>query len=244
MNRRLCDRAVVAVVALSGLVSSGACAIADNRDGIGRLCTTDAACPLDHFCLLDQPAGDVDVAEGRCAPVVDYGESCPQPSWPVKSGGTLEGNQDIKAEADLLRFVDVTSVVGQMRILDDAGASVELGDLCGLAGLQRVTGALMITETDAPSLDGLQALAAVGGGILVVDNVNLVDVSALANLQFAPPPEGRNFPVLFARNTNLEVDAVNDLANALEPAGIRVFECGNKGAGPCNLDLPSLLGER
>ena len=216
---------------LAGACWIAGCAIADNRDGIGRSCTSDAACPLDHFCLLDGPvdAGD-DAGGGRCAPVLDYG-GCDAPTWPVKGGPTLEGDQTVAGTADLVRFDGATAVDGDLFIRREGlPRLVALGDLCGFAGLQRVGGTFVMRTTDATSLDGLQALSSVGGGIVIVDNADLVDVSALANLQFAPPPDDRDAAVLFARNVRLEPASVAALAAVLEPMGIKIFECGNAGA--------------
>ncbi|MBM4279361.1 MAG: hypothetical protein FJ137_00900 [Deltaproteobacteria bacterium] len=230
-------------LAIVVVVVGGGCPITDNRDGIGRLCSTAAACPIDHFCLLDGEADDDGVVVGRCAPVIDYGE-CPAPSWPVKAGRTFDGSLDIKAEADLQQLADVTTVGGRLRLFDDEGASLALGDLCRLSGLQRVEDTLIVSETDVTTLDGLQSLSMVAGGIAIVDNPNLVDVLGLASLQFALVPPGRNFAVLLARNGNLSIDAVNELEAALAPAGIRVFGCGNDRGSPCTVDLTDLLGQR
>ncbi len=223
------------------------CAISDARDGIGRWCSTDAACPIDYFCQLEGAVEDeVDVAEGRCAPVLDYGSTCPQPSWPIRAGKTLEGDQEITRSDDLVRFDGVTAVAGDLELRDAEARLLALGDLCGIAGLQRVSGQLRISETDVESLDGLQAVASVVAGLVVVDNASLVDVMALANLQFAPPPlDVGNASVLFARNANLPPDAVAALAAALEPAGIDVFECQNRGAAtPCPAAVTAYVDRR
>jgi hypothetical protein len=219
-------------VGAAALALSVGCPIVDNRDGIGRLCKVDDACPIDHFCAFDGPVdADDEEVRGVCAPVLDYG-GCDAPAWPVKDGKKLEGNQRITAVEDLIRFDGVTAVIGDLRIERDGPVGLlELGDLCGLAGLQRVTGAVVLRKTDVDTLDGLQALSNVGGGVAIVDNPQLQDAMALANLQVAPPPaQVGDASVAFVGNAALRDPAVEELRAALDAADIKVAGCENGGS--------------
>jgi hypothetical protein len=79
--------------------------------------------------------------------------------------------------------------------------------------------------------------------VAIVDNARLVDVRGLANLQFAPPPDGLAFGVFLGSNRQLEPAAVEELRAALEPAGVRVVGCGNKGERDCDGTFAPVLAE-
>jgi hypothetical protein len=228
---RSAAHAARALLATAVVVVVGAgCPIADNRDGIGRACATDDACPLDHFCALDGPVDVADApAKGRCAPVVDYG-ACQAPTWPVKDGKTLEGDQLLTDPEGVVALDDVTVIDGAL-----LARSNKFEDVCLFAGVQRVAGRVTIRNTDAETLDGLQALSVVEGGVLIGLNDQLTDVSALANLQFVPPFSGSDVGVVFIDNSALSDDAIASLRTALEPAGIKVTSCTLAAVAGCPL---------
>lgn len=210
------------------VVACAGCPIDGVRDGIGAACTVDGdVCPFDHTCLPDDPD---DPSTGLCAPILDYG-SCPAPAYAQKPSKTEDKDVVVDALADVDKLKDVAHIEGGLKLeFPGAGGLLELGDLCGFAGLQRVDGAAQITETDATSLDGLQGLAFVGGGVLVNSNGELTDVMGLQNLVVATPPRGRDFGVALSNNRNLDEDAIQELREALRASAptVKLFTCGNK----------------
>jgi hypothetical protein len=220
------------------------CPIVDARDAIGKACTLDGPCAADHFCLLDAPAVD-GAGSGVCAPVRNYG-GCPSPTWPVRVEGALTGDRVVNDAAGLQALDGVRRVQGALRLqpAEVLGAAV-VGDLCPLAGLQRVDDGLNVRNTDVTTLDGLQALAFAGAGVTIVDNASLVDVAGLLDLQHSVLPEGGNVGVLIAANRQLDPAKVEELRAALEPAGVVVAGCGNRGELDCDgVFAPILTGAR
>jgi hypothetical protein len=170
-------------------------------------------------------------------PVLDYG-ACPSPSWPVRIERAVDESRLITDLGALLDLDGVRRVQGSLTARPPALASLALGNLCPLAGLQHVDDLVTLRNLDVTNLDGLQSLAFVGGGVAVVDNPALTDIAALGNLQVAPPPDdvGRalEFSVFVANNPALPPEAVDALAVALRPAGISVFGCGNQQEPDCD----------
>jgi hypothetical protein len=212
------------------------CPIDGTRDGIGAQCSVDGdTCPFDHTCLpddVDDPAG------GRCAPILDYG-TCDAPAYAQKLGKTLDESLTVDDDADLGRLEDVISMTGELRFeAEGPGGLLELGDLCGTRGLQRVDGELLISELDVVTLDGLQGLAIANGGVLVHANGSLVDVLALQNLVVAPPFQDRDVGLIIANNRALDEPAIQDLKDALAESapGVKLFACGNKNS-PATLQV-------
>lgn len=219
---------VVVVAALVVVAGVAGCPIDAVRDGIGAPCTVDGAvCPFDHTCIPD----DVDdPSSGLCAPILDYG-SCPAPAYAQKAQKKEDKDVVVDSASDLPKLEDVATITGRLELeFPGAGGLLEIGDLCGFEGLQHVGGAVLITETDVKTLDGLQNLSFVGNGVLVHANGELVDVLGLRNLVVAVPPEGRDFGIGLANNRKLDEDAIQALRDALADSApdVKVFNCGNK----------------
>ncbi len=233
-----------AVVVAGVVVVGTACPIDGLRDGIGAPCTVDGdVCPLDHTCLPDDSASPGD---GRCAPILDYG-TCEAPTYAQKAGKVLDDDLTVDDDADLGKLEGVSDVTGELRFeAAGPGGLLALGDLCGLRGLQRVEGELLVSELDVTTLDGLQGLANASGGVVVHANGSLVDVLALQNLVVAAPLSGRDFGVIIANNRALDEPAIQALKDALELSTptLKLFSCGNKNS-PSELqtcpDLNDLL---
>ena len=228
---------VVVVVVVTLL---GGCPIDALRDGIGAPCSVDGAvCPLDHTCLPDDLS---EPADGLCAPILDYG-SCEQPAYAQKDGEFLDEGLTVDDGADLGKLEGVISVAGDLRFeAPGPGGLLQLGDLCGVRGLQRVEGKLLVTELDTASLDGLQGLAIVNGGVLVHANGSLEDVIGLQNLVVANALPGRDFGVAFANNRALDEPAIQALKDALAVAAptVKIFACGNKNSPVALQTCPDL----
>jgi hypothetical protein len=210
---------------LAMVVASTSCAIDDRRDGIGAPCVVDGdACPTDHVCLVDD--GET---EGLCAPILDYG-SCDPPSYPQAVGKVRDETLDVDAVEDFEKLRDVVRVEGDLFLDGSAGTVLRLGDLCRVAGVQQVTGSLVVAQTDITTLDGLQGLGAVGAGVGIAANPNLTDLQGLINLMGVKPPDaGQAFSVVIADNAALPADAIRALRESLSPRpDIQVFACGNR----------------
>jgi hypothetical protein len=221
-----------------------ACPIDDVRDGIGLPCSiAGKACPFDYTCVPDdKDAPD----EGVCAPIADYGQECPPPTYPVRDQKVLDDDVVIDDSADFLRTKDVATVHGGLEVRSPgAGGVFLLGDdaLCPLAGLQHTDGALIVGETNAPTLDGLQNFAYAGGGIVVHSNPNLTDVRGLQNVVLAEEPDGQNIALI--NNAALDADAIAELREALAETSptLQIRDCGNRDSSErdCGTLLNSLL---
>lgn len=213
------------------LVVGGAvagCPIGQNRDGIGQPCEVSGdACPLDHTCFPDD-VSDPDV--GVCAPILDYG-SCDKPAYPQRNPKSDDDGVLVDAASDLAKVEDLATITGGDLELNAPGAELlELGDLCKLAGVQHVDGAVIVTRTDVKSLDGLQSLGFASGGVLINQNGQLEDVIGLQNLVFAKPLENNDAAILFSNNSSLTIAAIQELKDALAATapGLKVLECNNK----------------
>ena len=225
MNRShlflLWSAVVIAATTLTG------CPIDALRDGIGAPCSINAdPCPTDHVCHVDDGATD-----GLCAPILDYG-SCDPPSYPQAIGKVRDKTLDVDSVDDLSKLRDVVRVEGDL-FLDGAVATVlPLGDLCAVAGVQQVTGSLVVAQTNLTTLDGLQGMGAVGAGVGIAANPNLVDLQGLINLMGVRPPEaGQAFSIVIADNLTLPAEAIRALREAMSVRpGIQIFACGNRAA--------------
>jgi hypothetical protein len=116
-----------------------------------------------------------------------------------------------------------------------------LGTLCELAALQRVRGALVVAGTDLVRLDGLQALSSVGGGVHLVDDARLTDLSALvARLAVVGESDGRvagrHDELIVARNPSLRAEEIARLVEALRARAqdVDLLACGNADDEPCS----------
>lgn len=235
----LVSRVVGVGVVVAGAVSGAGCPIDGVRDGIGRPCDVDGpVCPLDHTCVPDDAA---DPGAGLCAPILDYG-SCPDPSYPQKPTKTEAEAVVVDDAADLGKLEDVATLDAGLKIAASGfGELLAIGDLCAISGVQHVGGALVVTGTDLTTLDGLQGLSFVGGGILINANGDLVDVLGLQNLIVANPPDGRDFGVALSNNRSLDEPAIDALRDALRESapGVKIFSCGNKNTPVAFADCPS-----
>lgn len=221
-------------VVIAGATLTG-CPIDALRDGIGAPCSIDAdPCPTDHVCHVDDGATD-----GLCAPILDYG-SCDPPSYPQAIGKVRDETLDIDAVDDVSKLRDVVRVEGDLFLDGAAGTVLRLGDLCAVAGVQQVTGSLVVAQTNITTLDGLQGMGAVGAGVGIAANPNLVDLQGLINLMGVRPPEaGQAFSIVIADNLTLPAEAIRALRAALsDRPAIQIFACGNRAAtGENNLAL-------
>jgi len=201
----------------------GACGIDEVRDGIGAPCVPDGPpCPRDHVCLADDGA-----SAGLCAPILTYG-ACLAPNYPQVAPETLAESIDVAEPGDLTDLDGITRVEGDAFIDGQVGQTLAVADLCGLRGLQQVTGSLLIAQTDITTLDGLQGLSFVGAGIGVAANRNLVDLSGLVNLMRAGTAPDRDFTIVIADNTTLPPEPIAALREALSGRPSIVLKvCGN-----------------
>lgn len=217
------------LVVVAALLGVGGCPLTGPRDGIGQLCFVDEEpCALDHICLAE-PDGALD---GLCAPIVDYGRSCDVPSYPQRPGETRTEGLEVD-DPDAMGFLtDVVRVEGDL-VLDGpfTGPPLAIDSLCDISGLQQVTGTLLIAQTNLSSLDGLQSLSYVGGGIGIAGNPDLVDLSALANVIRVDAPDDARFSIVIAENRSLPREALRDLKDALaDRPSITIAACGNLAA--------------
>jgi hypothetical protein len=225
------NRATVFGFELTGLfllATLAGCPLTGTVDGIGATCTPagDAPCPLDHVCIPDAD----DATTGLCAPVIDYG-SCDAPTWPQRTTKTRDEGIDIDIVDEYAFLTDVTRIVGDFGLVPEtAGTTAQLGDLCPLAGLQQVTGSVLVKATDLATLDGLQSLSAVGNGVGIASNRNLVNLKGLYNLFSVDRPDD-NFSIVLADNlalSNEEVVALRTRLKEINPtAEQRLVVCGS-----------------
>jgi hypothetical protein len=210
------------------------CPLTGPRDDIGRACVVDGPpCAPDHVCLADDGA-----AEGRCAPILDYG-GCDPATYPQQAGLVRAEGLDVDEPGEFGFLRDVVRVEGDLFIDGPVvGAPLAVGTLCGLSGLQQVTGSLLIAQTDLVTLDGLQSLSFVGRGLGVAGNTRLEDLAGLANLvQVVALDDTRDFEVVIAENRVLPRDALQAFKDALaDRPSIRVHACGNAVAQDANDD--------
>jgi hypothetical protein len=242
MNRATVTTGLFLLSALAG------CPLTGTVDGIGASCTPagDVPCPLDHVCIPDAD----DATTGLCAPVTDYG-SCAAPTWPQRTTKTRDKGIDIDIVDEYAFLTDVTRIEGDFGVVPDtAGQVAQLGDLCPLAGLQQVTGSVLVKNSDLTTLDGLQGLSVVGNGIGIAGNSRLVDLKGLYNL-FSVERPGDNFSIVLADNTALtteEVVALRTRLLAINPtAAEQLVVCGsplvdiNNGEVDCPASINALL---
>jgi hypothetical protein len=230
--------ALVVIATLAG------CPLTGPRDDIGRACVVDGPpCAPDHVCLADDGAD-----EGRCAPIVDYG-GCEPATYPVQAGLVREEGLDVDEPGELGFLRDVVRVEGDLFIDGPVvGSPLAVGSLCGLSGLQQVTGSLLIAQTDLEALDGLQSLSFVGRGLGVASNARLTDLAGLANLVQVVVPDEAPFEVVIAENRTLPAEAVRAFRAALaDRPSIRIHVCGNlvalaeNDAASCGPEINRLL---
>ena len=228
----------IVVVALAG------CPLTGPRDDIGRACVVDGPpCAPDHVCLADDGAD-----EGRCAPIVDYG-GCEPATYPVQAGLVRAEGLDVDEPGALGFLRDVVRVEGDLFIDGPVvGSPLAVGSLCGVSGLQQVTGSLLIAQTDLEALDGLQSLSFVGRGLGVASNARLTDLAGLANLVQVVVPDEAPFEVVIAENRTLPAEAVRAFRAALaDRPSIRIHVCGNlvalaeNDAASCGPEINRLL---
>jgi hypothetical protein len=226
------------------VVSLAGCPLTGPRDDIGRACVVDGPpCAPDHVCLADDGAD-----RGRCAPIVDYG-GCDPATYPVQAGLVRAEGLDVDEPGELGFLRDVVRVEGDLFIDGPVVASpLAVGSLCGLSGLQQVTGSLLIAQTDLEALDGLQSLSFVGRGIGVASNARLTDLAGLVNLVQVVVPDEAFFEVVIAENRTLPAEAVRAFRAALaDRPSIRVHVCGNlvalaeNDAASCSPEINRLL---
>jgi hypothetical protein len=223
-------KALPTLLAASLLLAVGACPIGEFRDSIGTSCVVDEdVCGTDYVCFINDDADD----NGLCAPVADYG-ACDEPTYPVGAGDVVSEDDAVRVESSS----DVETLNGAVRVegnllIDDPRpvGTIDIGeDLCGLSGLQQVTGSLLISQTRLKTLDGLQGLSFVGAGIGVASNPELTDLMGLANLMRVRVPENSDsgVTVVIADNDNLDNDAIAEFRAALEDRpSIVIHACGN-----------------
>jgi hypothetical protein len=231
------------VVAVVVVAAGSGCPAGGNRDAIGRACSVEGPpCARDHVC----EAGDA-IVDGLCAPIDDYGD-CGPAAYPLAPGQVRAEGLDVNEAGELGFLRDVVRVEGDLFIDGPFGAgTLQVGDLCGVQGLQQVTGSLLVAQTDVTTLDGLQSVSFVGAGVGIAGNPNLVDLDGLANLVRVVPLEGRNFEIVIANNAALERDALQRFLDALAGRpSIRVIACGNiraigLGAAGCGPEIDTLL---
>jgi hypothetical protein len=231
---RLLPALLPVVVALGGAALAG-CPITGARDDIGRPCVVDGPpCAPDHVCLADDGAD-----EGRCAPIVDYG-GCDPATYPQQAGLVRAEGLDVDEPGELGFLRDVVRVEGDLFVDGPVvGSPLAVGTLCGLSGLQQVTGSLLIAQTDLVTLDGLQSLSFVGKGLGVAGNTRLEDLTGLLNLvKVVALDDTRDFEVVIADNRVLSREALQGFKDALQDRpSIRVHACGNAAALAANDDL-------
>lgn len=216
------------------LATLAGCPLTGPRDDIGRPCVVDGPpCATDHVCLADDGAD-----EGRCAPIVDYG-GCDPATYPQQAGLARAEGLDVDEPGELGFLRDVVRVEGDLFIDGPFAASpLAVGSLCGLSGLQQVTGSLLVAQTDLVTLDGLQSLSFVGRGLGVAGNARLEDLAGLANLvKVVALDDTRDFEVVIAENRTLPREALRAFKDALaDQPSIRVYACGNLAALGANDD--------
>jgi hypothetical protein len=222
------------------LATLAGCPLTGPREDIGRACAVDGPpCAIDHVCLADDGAD-----EGRCAPIVDYG-GCDPATYPQRAGLVRAGGLDVDAPGQIAFLRDVVRVEGDLFIDGPfAGSPLAIGSLCGLSGLQQVTGSLLVAQTDLVTLDGLQSLSFVGAGLGVAGNARLEDLSGLANLvKVVARDDASDFEVVIADNRVLSGEALQAFKEALaDRPSIRVYACGNNAALAANDDLVCQAG--
>jgi hypothetical protein len=221
------------LVVVAALLGGGGCPLTGLRDGIGQSCIVDGEvpCARDHVCEADDG-----VVDGLCAPIVDYGPSCDSPSYPQWPGKTRTEGLEVDDPAAVASLEDVVRIEGDL-VLDGpfAGPLLAVDPLCGLSGLQQVTGTLLIAQTNLSTLDGLQSLSYVGGGIGIAGNPSLVDLSALANVIRVGVPDDARVSIVIAENRSLPREALRDLKEALaDRPSITIAACGNLAAAEEN----------
>jgi len=236
------NRSVSVVVVVAATLAG--CPITGPRDDIGRPCVVDGPpCAPDHVCLADDGAD-----EGRCAPIVDYG-GCDPATYPVQAGLVREEGLDVDEPGELGFLRDVVRVEGDLFVDGPVvGSPLAVGTLCGLSGLQQVTGSLLVAQTDLEALDGLQSLSFVGRGLGVASNARLTDLAGLANLVQVVVPDEAPFEVVIAENRTLPAEAVRAFRAALaDRPSIRIHVCGNlvalaeNDAASCDPEINRLL---
>jgi hypothetical protein len=221
------------LVVVAALLGVGGCPLTGPRDGIGQPCVVDGEVPCapDHVCRAADGALD-----GLCAPIVDYGRNCPPPTHSQRPGAIRSERLEVDDPAALALLEDVVRVEGDL-VLDGpfTGPLLAVDPLCGLSGLQQVTGTLLIAQTNLQTLDGLQSLSYVGGGIGIAGNPSLVDLSALANVIRVDVPDDARFSIVIAENRSLPREALRGLKDALaERPSITIAACGNLAAAEEN----------
>jgi hypothetical protein len=120
-------------------------------------------------------------------------------------------------------------------------------DVCALAGVQRVENTLVIADSNATTLDGLQTLTSAGAGIAIVNNAQLTSLAALSSLvavgtHTSSAIGAQDFQILIAANHALPASEVDALRARL-PTSITVKSCGNEGGGAdtgCTALAPTL----
>jgi hypothetical protein len=211
----------------------GGCPLTGVRDSIGLPCFVDGESPCgpDHICEAEDGA-----LGGVCAPIVDYGATCDPPTYPQQPGAIRRESLDVGAQSDLGFLDDVARIEGDLVIDGPFGAApLAIGTLCGVAGLQQVTGSLFIAQTDLATLDGLQSLSFVGAGIGIAGNPALTDLMGLANLVRAVPLGEARFSIVIAENRSLPREALRNLREALaDRPSISIAACGNLAAAEEN----------
>jgi len=244
-SNTICLRSIVASIVVAAGVAG--CPINGPREGIGAPCVPGDAvvCPIDHICLPD----DSEQTDGTCAPVLTYG-SCDAPTWPARVAELRDEGLEVDAVGDFDFLRDVSRVEGDLIIAPPgAGEVLQAGSLCEVSGVQQVTGTVLVKNTDITSLDGLQGLSVVGGGVGIVGNRLLVDVKGLVNLlTVAEHVSGDSFNVVIADNATLPDTAIIELRQALQASTTStatLFACGNGRGGndvpECPASVDALL---
>lgn len=185
---------------------------------------------------------------GRCV-VVDHGAcAAPDEAAPESLAALRATSKQELAIAAAVVDVEGDAVVVRAGGPPGALPPLALGTLCELAALQRVRGALVVAGTDLVRLDGLQALSSVGGGVHLVDDPRLTDLSALVD-RLAVVGEsdgrvaGRHDEIVVARNPSLSTDEIERLRDAIAARGqdVDVFACGNADDDPCSDAIDAAL---
>lgn len=244
MSARAAAAAILVGAALAG------CPIGptDPLPGFGAQCTiADGHCDIEHVCVPQKPGE----ATGLCAPIGSFG-ACDAKAAVTHSPGRVGEDKDattieITGPEDFGLIDGIRSVTGQVRVFKQGPESARIGDLCAFRALQRVGNGFAVADSDVSSLDGLESVTSVDGGVGIFDDRAL---TSLDGLQSLVQVGGRqvdtfaSFDVVIAQNpllTDAVVDAFVADLKARTGTDLAVVACNN-GGRPCAGDDAQLVG--
>lgn len=227
------------VVVLAVVAGVAGCALSDTGEGIGLPCAIgEVPCSLDHVCRPvddDGVSDDVAVGDaGLCTPIADLG-SCGQATYAQRSGGTRdealiidEAEKLIRVETEEIARINGDFIIGA----PSAGQVLVVDDLCDAVSLQSVQGRLAVRRSSVTSLDGLQGVGHVGGGVLIAQNPQLVNLDGLFNLMSVLPADDLPASVVIASNVRLPGAALRAFKERMfaQSPSVSVFSCNNAAA--------------